>query len=127
MDFAKLRIGERYLFYHNKDGVIEYFRANYLGTHVWKKYTTLVVKNFENKNCKINRNTIYYIMNTNNILYAETLDTIVQPGFFRKLQLKQNPSVLLYPASPLSGQALQGSAVICKLPDDILREINVFY
>ena len=31
-------------------------------------------------------------------------------GVFRKLQLKQNPSVLLYPASPLSGQALQGSA-----------------
>ena len=48
-------------------------------------------------------------------------------GVFRKLRLKQNPSVLLYPASPLSGfveilearrdgsiQALQGSAVIEK-------------
>jgi hypothetical protein len=96
MDFAQLKIGERYLFHQNKDGIIEYFRANYLGTHVWKKYTTLVVKNFENENCKINKNTIYYIMNTNNILHAETLDTIVQP-------------------------------TICKLPDDILREINVFY
>jgi hypothetical protein len=96
MNFAELKIGERYLFYHNKDGVIEYFRANYLGTHVWKKYTTLVVKNFENKYCKINKNAIYYVMYADNIINAQTLDTIVQP-------------------------------VICKLPDDVLREINVFY
>jgi hypothetical protein len=31
-------------------------------------------------------------------------------GVFRKLQPRQNLSVLLYPASPLPGQALQGSA-----------------
>jgi hypothetical protein len=96
MDFAQLKIGERYLFYQNKDGVIQYFRANYLGIHVWNQYTTLVVKNFEDKNCKLNKNAIYYIMDTPNILHAERLDNIVQP-------------------------------VICKLPDDVLREINFFY
>ena len=31
-------------------------------------------------------------------------------GVFRKLKPRQNRSVLLYPASPLPGQALQGSA-----------------
>ena len=30
-------------------------------------------------------------------------------GVFRKLQPRQNLSVLLYPGSPLPGQALQGS------------------
>ena len=47
-------------------------------------------------------------------------------GVFRKLQLKQNPSVMLYPASPLSGQALQGSAEIPLWRNAIIKnDINL--
>jgi hypothetical protein len=37
--------------------------------------------------------------------------SVIKDRVFRKLQPIQNRSVLLYPASPLPGQALQGSAV----------------
>jgi hypothetical protein len=96
MDFTKLKIGERYLFYHNNNGIIKYFRANYLGIHIWKQYTTLVVKNFESKDCKINKKAIYYVMYADNIINAKTL-----------VDIFENDS--------------------CKLPDDMLREINIFY
>ena len=52
MDFSKLKYNNRYLFYQkNRDGSINYFRANYLGIFVWKEHKTLVVHKYENNNC----------------------------------------------------------------------------
>lgn len=97
MDFLQLKSGTRYLFYQkNKDGPIKYFRANYLGIFVWKKYTTLVVCNYENDESKINKKVIHYIMDSHNIINAVTLVDI----------LKNKK---------------------CKLNNDVLNEINIFY
>lgn len=72
MDFSKLKYNHRYLFYQkNRDGSINYFRANYLGFCVWKKYKTLVVWKYENNN------SVRYIMDGNNIINAKSLLDII--------------------------------------------------
>jgi len=85
MDFSKLKKNTRYLFHEkNKNGIIKYFRATYLGIVIWKEYTTLVVCNYENLDTKtiILSKGITYIMNANNrIIKGETLSEIIKKKY----------------------------------------------
>lgn len=95
----KMNIGERYLFHHQKkDGTMHYFRADYLRTVVFNKYTSYIVKNYQDmssENTGISSE-VSIIMYGNNIIKTETLVDI--------LQSKKS-----------------------KLPDDVLFEINKFF
>jgi hypothetical protein len=105
----KMNIGERYLFHHQKkDGTMHYFRADYLGTFVFNKYTSYIVKNYEDYPYGVQNKLIgkegsseesglpTIIMYGNNIIKTETLVDILQ-------------------------------SEKCKLPDDVLFEINKFF
>jgi len=94
-----MNIGERYLFHHQKkDGTMHYFRADYLTTVVFNKYTSYIVKNYQDisaENTGISSG-VSIIMYVNNIIKTESLVDILQ-------------------------------SEKCKLPDDVLFEINKFF
>jgi hypothetical protein len=76
MDFEQLRRGERYLFHKNYNGNIKYFRGTYLGIHIREQYITIVLENYEDRDTKIDKKKIYFIIG-NNIIHAETLKDIL--------------------------------------------------
>jgi len=76
MDFTQLKRGERYLFHKNNNGIMEYFRGNYLGIHNWNNHNTVVLENYEDSLNRIDKKKIYYII-ANNIIHAETLQDIL--------------------------------------------------
>lgn len=94
-----MNIGERYLFHNQKkDGTMHYFRADYLVTVIVNKYTSYIVKNYQDmssENTGISSG-VTIIMYGNNIIKIETLGDILQ-------------------------------SEKCKLPDDVLFEINKFF
>ena len=100
MDFSKLTIGQRYLFQKEMNGTIEYFRATYLGVHIFNKYTTLVVKNYRRETSSgfipDNPKSVCFITYAKYITNAFTL-----------VDIMKNENT--------------------KLPDDVLFEINKFY
>jgi hypothetical protein len=87
MDFSKFKKNTRYLFHEkNKDGNIKYFRATYLGIIIWKEYTTLVVRDYENLELNPNIVTLHkgitYIMEGNNIIIkGEILSEIIKTEY----------------------------------------------
>ena len=77
MDFSKLLPGQRYLFhYARKHGEKESFRANFLGVHEYKEYSTLVVNNYDNQAWHMTPAEIWY-MDLKSITKVETLADIL--------------------------------------------------
>jgi ankyrin repeat protein len=75
-----------------------------------------IIKNLLSKNTTNNIAIINVDKLTKNQQIIILLSSIID-GVFRKLQTRENPKDFSHPASPLSGQALQGSAEIQKIID----------
>jgi len=99
MDLTGLKTKERYLFCNqNRDGTIRYFRATFLGIHVYgvQQFTTMICYHESDDIDEVRNRIVYHMDAPNSIIMAETLVGL------------------------LDGYS-------CKLPDDVLGVINSFW
>lgn len=81
LDFSKLIHGHRYLFhYKNNRHLNQTFRANFLGIHYYKEYSTIILNKYETENYPVNKEEIWY-MDLKSILKIESLSNIVGNKF----------------------------------------------
>jgi len=81
LDFSKLIHGQRYLFhYKNNKQINQTFRANFLGIHYYKEYSTIMLNKYETNNYPLNKSEIWY-MNPKSILKTESLSNILGNKF----------------------------------------------
>lgn len=122
MDFSKLEKGQRYLFQNEMNDITEYFRATYLGVHIFNKYTTLVVKNYRKETSS------GFIQRIPGGL-AQEVETLESVACER---LPDNPkSVCFITYAKYITNAFTLVDIIenenTNFPDDVLFEINKFY
>ena len=76
LDFSKLIHRQRYLFhYKNNRHLNQTFRANFLGIHYYKEYSTIMLNKYETDNYPVNKEEIWY-MDPKSILKIESLSDI---------------------------------------------------